>query len=347
MDGKRVLIVGEFCRSSFGAEYYNTSFALQNGFVRIGCNVLTFSDRDVARESSFLRRKRLGQRAMNRRLVDTARTYRPHVILFGHVDMTDGDTLAALREAVPDVRLAQFNVDALFRKKSMSGFRARAKHMDVSFVTTASPERLKRFAPRPGSMAFFPNPVDTSLAHVDVSQLTRQQLDYDGIFLGNGDIRREAQVRELQAGLPQDFRFFAGGKIFGTPRLNGPAFLETLGRGAMSPNLPLDETESVHFLYSSNRIAQLLGLGLVAFCHETARLEQLYEDGIVTYASTSDLAAKMGELAHNDTERQRIGALGRRIGRERTSAEQIARYMLDHVIGDGPCRDYGWPSERI
>ena len=50
LEGKRVLIVADFERGAFGAEYYNSWFALQNGFIRAGAHVLTVSDRDVARE---------------------------------------------------------------------------------------------------------------------------------------------------------------------------------------------------------------------------------------------------------------------------------------------------------
>ena len=112
----------------------------------------------------------------------------------------------------------------------------------------------------------------------------------------------------------------------------------------MSPNLPLDERRPVDFLYSSNRIAQLLGLGITAFCQGEAQLEALYEDGIVNYTTIADLAEKMNALFADDGERRRIGAIGRRIARERTGSDRVARYLWDMTTEGQPSEDYGWPA---
>jgi Glycosyl transferases group 1 len=343
----RVLIVGDFCRSSFGSQYYKTNFALLNGFTRAGCNVLTFSDRDTARESALLPHKALGKSSMNRALIEHAKAYEPHLVLFGHVDMCDGATFEAVRASVPGVVLAQFHVDALFRERAMARFRERGQHMHISFITTADRDRLATVAAHKDSVAFFPNPVDGSIATANIAECPSSEVPYDGVFLGNGDVRREAQVTELMTALPDHFRFFAGGKIFGTPRLHGPQFLRTLASGTMSPNLPLDEIRPVDFLYSSSRIAQLLVQGVVPLCPASAGLDQLYEDGIVAYSSIADLAEKMAALQADDDRRRRIAAAGWRIGRERTGAERVARYMLDMTLGDGPSCDYGWPTDRV
>ena len=132
-----------------------------------------------------------------------------------------------------------------------------------------------------------------------------------------------------------------------TPRLSGPNYLETLASGTMSPNLPLDDTLPVDFLYSSDRIAHLLVHGIVPFCPYGSRLESLYDDGVILYTSLEELAEQMAALAGDDARRRRIGATGRRIGLERTSAERVARYMLDLTLGSGPSADYGWPSDLI
>ncbi|MFY0613831.1 MAG: glycosyltransferase family 1 protein [Hyphomicrobiaceae bacterium] len=347
MTGKRILLIGDFGRSSFGAPFYNTNFALHAGFIRAGCHVLTFSDRDVARETSVVGHKSLGRGAMNRALVTTAGTYRPHLVLFGHADMTAPDTFLAIREAVPGVRLAQFNVDALFRTETMARFRNRATLVDLSFITTAAPDRLRALGAPPQSIAYFPNPVDAAIAVRDLSQIERTDATYDGVFLGTGIERRDAQVRALNEALPADFRFHAGGGVLKTERLNGPAYLETLARGTLSPNLPLDDRLPVDFLYSSDRIAHLLAHGIVPFCPAASRLDSLYDDGVVLYTDLDDLASQMAALAEDDTRRRQIAANARRIGLARTGAERVARYMLDQALGNGPTTDYGWPADLI
>ncbi len=59
---------------------------------------------------------------------------------------------------------------------------ARADHVDISFMTTADSEALRRLAPREGSIAFPPNPVDPSVetARVfDIPASARQSTLYD------------------------------------------------------------------------------------------------------------------------------------------------------------------------
>jgi len=309
--------------------------------------VHAFSDRDIAREATVFRHKAFGRRRMNRDIVETARTYRPHMVMFGHADMTGADTFAAVRAAVPGVRLAQYNLDPTFRSTTMARFRERSADMDMSFITTGARDRLANLRVVPGTAAYIPNPVDAALSVADVSLLDRLQLRFDGIFLGSSEKRRDQQVRQLVQQLPRRFRFQGAGGLFGTPRLSGPGFLETLASAAMSPSLPLDDTVAVEYLYASDRLAQVLGNGLVSFSPESAQLDVIYDDGIVNYTTIEDLAEKMFGLAQDDARRRQIGATGRRIALERTSAERVARYMLDLTFEDAPAQDYGWPSEPV
>jgi len=277
---------------------------------------------------------------MNRRLIETARHFRPHLILFFHSDLVAGETFAALRAAAPGAALAQVNVDPTDRPRTMAAFTARAALCDVSFITTACPEALRAISPRAGSVAFMPNPVDPSVETAQVWAVPRDRLDLDLLFLGNGDYRRPQQIEALRAALPADVRFEAGGGIFGTHRLSSMTFLDRLAAAAQSPALALDDRVPVPLLYSSNRLAILLGQGLVAHVPASGRQEDLYEDGVVPYDSAGALAEAATRLVRDDAERRRIAERGWRIGRERTGCDRVAAYLLAMALGEGPA---GWP----
>ncbi|SRR6056297_1882973 len=347
MSGTRILFVADFDRRSATAHFYGVNFVLYAGLVRAGYHVVAFSDRDTARERSLFGRKKLGRRSMNRALVDTARNVAPHLVLFGHADLTTADTFAALRNAVPGIKLAQYTVDALFRTSTMAAFARRAAHMDRSFITSAGPDALRNIGAPAGTLAYMPYPVDPALTVRNVSEIPRDALDFDGIFLGSGIQTRNRQIDELKRRLSPDFRFFAGGGIAQSARLQGIEFLKTLTCAAMSPSLPLDDTEPVDHLYTSDRITQILGNGILSFCHETAGLDALYEDGIVTYSTIADVAEQMSTLAKDDTTRQHIAKRGYTIATTRTATDRVARYLIDQTLGDGPREDYGWPSKLI
>jgi hypothetical protein len=227
----------------------------------------------------------------------------------------------------------------------MAAFTARAAHCDVSFITTACPEALRAISPRPGSVAFMPNPVDPSVETAQVWAVPRERLALDLLFLGNGDYRRPQQVEALRAALPPDIRFEAGGGIFGTTRLSSMTFLDRLATAAQSPALALDDRVPVPLLYSSNRLAILLGQGLVAHVPASGRQEDLYEDGVVPYDSADALAEAAARLARDDAERRRIAERGWRIGRERTGCDRVAAYLLEGALGETPSA-WPWPVER-
>jgi hypothetical protein len=345
MTPRRILLVGNFDRKARGRHFFNTDHKLMNGLIRLGHFALPFSDRDVAREASPWRSSRWGKGAMNRRLLDVAQHFRPHLVLFFHSDLVVGETLAALRRAAPGAALAQVNVDPTDRPRTMAAFTARAALLDVSFITTACPDALRAISPRPGAVAFMPNPVDSSVETARAWSVPRARLAHDVLFLGNGDYRRRQQVGTLRAALPEDVRFEAGGGIFGTHRLSSMTFLDALASAAQSPALALDDRVPVPWLYSSNRLAILLGQGLVAHVPASGRQEDLYEDGVVPFEGPEALAEACIRLARDDAARRSIAERGWRIARDRTACDRVAGYVLESALGETPSA-WPWPVER-
>lgn len=345
MTPRRILIVGNFGRKALFRRYFNTESKLANGFVRAGHHVICFSDRDHAREATFLSTQKLGAGKMQAKLIETAAHYRPHLILFGHADLIAAGTYARLRESSPGVRLATFCVDALFRTAAMQSFAARARQVDAAFLTSADREQASALDIPPGRLFFMPNPVDASIETARVFDLPREVLRLDGQFLGTGIDRREEQIDAIRAALPKAYRFESGGRAFATERIDSTTYLARLADAAVCPNLPLDDLrpEQLSYLYSSDRIAQTLGQGVTTLTVRASRLSALYEEGVVEYDDRQQLVEKMIFLYENDAERRRIGALGHRIAHEKTDATRIASYVLSVSLAEG---DTGapWPT---
>ncbi|MFN3614759.1 MAG: glycosyltransferase [Rubrimonas sp.] len=343
---RRVLLVGNFDRRGLGRSHFNTEHKLLAGFLRLGHGALAFSDRDVARESSLWGRSRLGAGRMNAKLVETARHYRPHLVVVFHCDLVAPETYAALRGT--GARLAQVGVDSTdHRPGSMTAFRTRAELVDLSFLTTACPEALRRLSPRPGSVTFLPNPVDEGVETARVFDVPRDGLALDALFLGSDDGTRPHQVAALRAALPPEVRFRAGAGVAGGPRLTSTDFLEALASSAQGLNLPVDHAHATPFLYSSNRIAQLLGQGTLTHVHAPARLQALYEDGVVPFEGPADLAENILRFARDDAERRRVAERGWRIARARTGSAAVAGWVLAATLGEEDAAPRpAWPTER-
>jgi len=345
---RRVLLVGNFGRKTLQRAWFNTESKLANGFIRLGDHVLTFSDRDAAREATPLRAQAFGARRMARDLVATAAHYRPHLALFGHCDTLRAQDYAALRAAAPGVRLATFCVDAAFRAGTMAAFAARAACMDAAFITTGDAAAVAPFGFPKGRLYFMPNPVDAAVECARAFDAPRARLAWDGMFLGTGIGAREAQLADLRAALPPEFRFFDGGRAKTAGRLSSTQFLDTLATAAMAPNLPLDDGPEapIHRLYSSDRIAQLLGQGVLTLTPARSGMEALYEDGVVAWASRAELAEAMARLMGDDAARRRIAETGWRIAHARTSSAQVADWIAAVALGETP-QATAWPDAAL
>ncbi|WP_319517328.1 glycosyltransferase [uncultured Martelella sp.] len=346
MQPKRILICSYFDRKKLFGRYYSLPFKLMNGFIRAGHNVIPFSDRDHARESTIWATQKRGRKRMAKKLLELCETYRPHLVVFAHSDLLEDDTFISLREKVPGVRLADCSVDAIFRQQTMAYFVRRSIHMDACFITTGDRHRLRALGLPQGRTYFIPNPVDASIETAQVFDVPATQLSYDGQFLGTGIGKREEQLTFLKKTLPSGYRFNTGGRAFNAKWQTSTSFLNALTQAAVSPNLPLDDTdsESMVYLYSSDRVGQLLGQGVTTISPAKAGLSDLYEDGIVEYDSREHLASLMEELYGDDAKRRKIGETGHRIAHERTNERIVAEFIFDATFGNNLDR-FSWPSK--
>lgn len=327
---KRIIIVGNFGRKELFRRYFNTEAKLANGFIRAGHHVVCFSDRDHAREATILNTQSAGKQKMAAKLLELTNHYKPHMILFGHTDLLPTEFYDQIRRKVKGVKLATFCVDALFRADTIVKFKARAEQMDSAFITTGDRRKLTAIDPPAGRLYFMPNPVDASMETAHVYTISRQELRFDGQFLGTGIGEREAQLSALQDALPDDYRFDCGGRAFGSVRIDSTDYLHRLAQSATCPNLPLDDTnaDQMAYLYSSDRIAQVLGQGVTMLTPKASGFADLYEGGVIEYSSRQDLAEQMVALRDDDTWRRKIGEIGHRVAHSRTDTSRIAAYIL-------------------
>lgn len=346
----RVLLCGSFGGRDLQAVYYNTDAKLRNGLVRAGHHVLAIDERARARDLAPLGLKQLGIRRLRDEVVATAHHYRPHLVLFGHTDLLADDTYTGVRAAAPGARLATFFVDPFTtRPHTLERLKLRAAHMDAVFATTADASVMQPYAAHAERFWFMPYPVDPSIETGRVDATPASDLAWDGLFLGSDIGTRAAQLTALRDALPDGYRLHVGGRQRAQERLTSTTFVETIAKAAVCPQLPLDDTTDpvTPHLYTSARIAQTLGQGVLALTPAAGGFEHLYDDGVVPFGSREELAARMAELHADDTRRRAIAAKGRRLAHERTRADRVARYLVDTALERPQAEAYEWPTAPI
>ena len=89
------------------------------------------------------------------------------------------------------------------------------------------------------------------------------------------------------------------------------------------------------YLYSSDRIAQYVGNGLLTFTDKDFSLNKLFtEDEMVFYSGYEDLREKLKYYLDNPKERQRIAKNGWKKAHRAYNERQCAKFILEAAFGD-------------
>ena len=110
---ERILLIGFAQLRRYGHTRVSWFNKLHRGLIQNGHDVLFFSDRDVAAFEAPFGLRDLGKKKANRRLLETAESFAPSLILIGHADLITNATLAKLKARHP-VPLVHLNNDPLF-----------------------------------------------------------------------------------------------------------------------------------------------------------------------------------------------------------------------------------------
>jgi hypothetical protein len=350
----QILLVANGNYKFHGKRYYGVERLVHNGLVRNGHNVYFFSDRDVARASNIIGSSRWGAGRCNEIFLDTCRNLEPDFILFGHADLLSVASLKAARQLLPHVKMAQFNVDPMFRPQNVAAIAAKAPLMDATFVTTAGAV-LQRFAGAGGPVTYMPNPVDSSVHYPRCFERSDQLYD---LFFAARPIAAPVED-DPRAEIPA---FIAASQrvaidyhgVNGRPQLYGRAHFRHIENARMglnissvreSPEDPYGTAEEL-YLYSSDRIAHYLGSGLLVFTTRDNRLEDLFVENVemIFFHDKHDLLEKLLYFKSHDGERQSIARAGWQKAHAHFNERLVAKYMIETTFQFPLSESYAWPT---
>ncbi|MCE9648808.1 MAG: glycosyltransferase [Parvibaculum sp.] len=336
----KIVIVGNYNEKKAGANFYATVRKLANGFTRNGHAVLSYSDRDIARSASAWGFGRAGVRKANRQLVDVCRDFRPDLIVSMHADQIANDTLREIRGLLPGLRIAAVNLDPIFLPENPPRIRRLADVADITFITTAG-ETLAQFATPSHRVAFIPNPADRSIETLECFAHENQSFDLlCTIGSEKGTPWRANAMRALKAAVPEARYGFFG--IDGQGPVFGAAYFDAIANASMGLNLNRSDDD---YLYSSDRLAQFAGNGLLVFVERTSGYGDLFgEDEFAFYEGPGELAEKLRHFLAHDGERQTVAQKGHAKYHALFNERIVARFIAEATFGTHKAADYAWPT---
>ena len=327
----RILHVTNFNERHNGRLFFNTGRRINNGFIRLGNSVLEFSDRDISKHYKSYN-DFTGAKALNDKLKTTCYNYKPDLIVLGHADLISPNMLSELKDDYPSLKVAQWFLDPLNKNgpdftKNKNRILDKAQFIDCNFLTT-SPDSLG-FLSNNKNYHYIPNPSDTSFETLkNYENYCTNDVFFalsHGVHRGNLKSRtndnREIFINKLLK-KNNNIKF----DIFGINKVQpiwADLYFKTISNSKMGLNL---SRGSPIKYYSSDRITQIIGNGLVTLIDKKTMYQDFFDDDeMIFYSNVDDLSEKILKISRDEKLRKKIGKKGR---------DKYLKYFNSNLVAD-------------
>ena len=322
---------------------YNISLGKKftNGFIRNNHDVLEISDRDFIKNNRSIFNLKSNRQSFQKHLIDSFKNYNPDMFFFGHTNNIDISTLDELRSINKNIIISHWNEDPLmpdliFSKRNIENIKPYVSIADHNFITT-DPSILKnQFTTN--NFNFFFVPVDRNIECFNVyNSQSKNDIFYAmshgvnrGVLKEGFEDNRIKFLEKLIKKIPNikhDFRGFKNKQP-----IWGNDFYDALVNSKMGLNLSRGIPTKY---YSSNRIASILGNGLLTFVDKKTQLNDFFNNNeIIFYNSIDDLASKIKFYSKNDKLRIKIAKKGKAKYFKLFNGNKISKYIVDVSLGN-------------
>ena len=344
---QRILHITNFNERLDGRLFFNTGRRINNGFIRLGHSVLGFSDRDIQKYYKNINDLK-GAKILNDKLKKTCYNYKPDLVVLGHADLISKDQISELREDYPNTKFCQWFLDPLNKngpdfERNKSRILDKIDAVDASFLTT-SPDVLN-FLSKHKSF-YIPNPSDNSF---ETLNNFNKSCNVDVFFALSHGVHRGV----LKSGKTDDRISFLNNLKEKTPNVKfdlygidqvqpiwADHYFKTISNAKMGLNL--SRGKAIKY-YSSDRITQIVGNGLVCLIDEKTEYKNFFNNQeMVFYKNVGDLSEKILRLTNDDKMRKSIAKKGKDKYMKYFNSNLVANYIINKTLGLKNSSKYLW-----
>ena len=343
----KILHITNFNERYNGRLHFNTGRRINNGFIRNNHTVYALSDRDITHNSKSLVDIQ-GIKFLNKKILDVVATFRPDLIILGHADNVKDETLAYLKDKYKNLHIGQWFLDPISRKgpdynQNKHRLISKAKYSDFSFITT-SPDVLDF---KLKNLYYIPNPSDTSY---EILNNFEKDQPFDLFFAmshgvhrgvlkrGKTDNREIFLKKVINKGKNViNFDFYGFGE---KQPIWGQEFLDKIANSKMGLNLSRGEPLKY---YSSDRISQLFGNGLLTFIDKKTNLDNFFKSNeAIFYKDINDLIEKILKYKKDNKLRKLIAKNGKFKYMKFFNSDLVSQFMIDQIYNFKSKNKYIW-----
>ena len=321
---------------------YNISLGkkFSNGFIRNGHDVLEISDRDFIKNNRTLNLFPI-KNNFQKYLIETFRNYNPDLVFFGHTKNIDLETIDNFKSINRNLIISQWNEDPVmpsldYSKKNIENIEKYTNIVDHTFITT-HPDELKKQKKDIQNLHFFFVPVDKNIEFFNVYNLRPQK---DLFYAMSHGVNRAT----LKEGVEDDRIIFLNNLVKKIPDIKydfygfankqpiwGNNFFRSLINSKMGLNLSRGKPTKY---YSSNRIASIMGNGLLTFINKKVMMNDFFnDDEMIFYDNINDLSEKIKFYSNKDKLRKKIAMKGQKKYFKLFNERRITKYFIDISTG--------------
>ena len=311
----KIMHITNFNERFNGRLHYNTGRRLNNGFIRNDHNVLSISDRDVLHNNKSIKDLK-GQGALDNKIIDCFNNFKPHLIILGHADRVTKETLLKMKQLNKNLKISQWFLDPLSKygpdhENNKKRILNNIEILDSTFLTT-DPKSLSFNIE---NAHYMPNPCDEAFETLSNYE---KDCNYDVFFAMSHGVHRG----ELKAGKNDNREMFINKLI----KFNKKIKFDVYGMNNVQPiwaenfinkisnsymGLNLSRGKPIKY-YSSDRLVQLTGNGLLTFIDEKTQLNDFFDnDEMIFYKDINDLSYKLNKYKKDIKLGKRIAKKGK------------------------------------
>ena len=313
---------------------------ITNGFIRNKNDVLEISDRDFIRQNRQLNFKNVKDR-FQEYLLETFKNYNPNLVIFGHSENINAETLYEFKNINKNLIISQWNEDPMMNglpdaKVNIEKISKFKSIVDHTFITT-DVDVLKKNDVKIKNMHFLFIPADRNIEcfniydlnpHNDIFYAMSHGVNRATLKKGKIDARANFLNNLVKKLNNINYDFYG---LNNKEPIWGDNFFQALKNSKMGLNLSRGEATKY---YSSNRIATLMGNGLLTFIDKKTKFEDIFKsDEIILYENISDLKDKIEFYKKNNSLRKKIAKKGQDKYFKLFNETTISKYIIDASMG--------------
>ena len=264
------------------------------------------------------------------------------MIIFGHSDNINQEILSDFRSINKNIIISQWNEDPLMKNlqdtsENINKLKRFHSIVDHTFITT-NPNVLNISKKYLNNVHFFMTPVDKNIECFDVYNLKPSNDVFYAMSHGVNRVtlkigKTDSRVIFLEKLIKKinriKYDFYGIGK---QEPVWGNEFYKSLLNSKMALNLSRGRPTK-H--YSSNRIASLMGNGLLVFIDKKVKMNNFFNSNeIVSYDHIDDLAEKIKFYKKKDRLRIKIAKKGKEKYFKLFNEVKISKYIIDKSLGN-------------